>query len=243
LSFEFLIQNQEVKTKNSVLGCTLGLFNRKVFIVKVILFDFDGTIADSFEVIVRISNQLALEFGYPVAEPDDIEQLKNMSSREIVRRSKLPPFKIPFLLRRLRGELNREIQHLELISGMKPALLALKHRGDRLGIVTSNSVENVNLFLETQGLTHVFDFVSSGLTIFGKSRILQRLLKQHNLNKADVFYVGDETRDIEAARKIGIKVISVTWGFNSSQALAAEHPDFIIHHPSELLQVVTVESK
>jgi phosphoglycolate phosphatase-like HAD superfamily hydrolase len=78
--------------------------------------------------------------------------------------------------------------------------------------------------------------VGSGLALFGKGRVIQRLLRRHHLNPEDVIYVGDETKDIEAARKIGIKVISVSWGYNSSQALAAEHPDFLIYRPEELLQ-------
>ncbi len=59
---------------------------------------------------------------------------------------------------------------------------------------------------------NLFDFVGSGLTLFGKGRIIQRILKQQNLDPAIVFYVGDETRDIETARKIGIRVIAVGWG-------------------------------
>lgn len=206
--------------------------------MKVIIFDFDGTIADSFAAVLKITNQLALEFGYAPARPEDVPRLKNLSSREIVKQSKVSPFKLPFLLRRLRGELNREMEQLQPIAGMKPALLALKQQGYRLGIVTSNSCENVVAFLKAQKLDTLFDFVDSGLALFGKGRVIQRILRQQHLNPEDVIYVGDETRDIEAARKIGIKVISVSWGYNSSQALAAENPDFLIHQPEELLQVV-----
>ncbi|EKQ69081.1 haloacid dehalogenase superfamily enzyme, subfamily IA [Leptolyngbyaceae cyanobacterium JSC-12] len=206
--------------------------------MKVIIFDFDGTIADSFEVVLKISNRLAAEFGYPKAQPEDISRLKNLSSREVIRQSKVSPFKLPLLLRRLRCELNQEIHRLKPIPGMKEALLMLKQQGNRLGIVTSNSCENVAAFLEVQELSDVFDFIGSGLALFGKGRIIQRILKQHQLNPADVIYVGDETRDIEAARKIGIPVVAVSWGFNSRQALAAENPDFLIDHPEELLQVV-----
>lgn len=206
--------------------------------MKVIIFDFDGTIADSFEAVLRISHQLAAEFGYPVIQLEDANHLKSLSSREILKRSNIPAFKIPFLLRRLRKELNREISQLKPIPGVKAALLALKQRGNRLGIVTSNSCENVTAFLEAQGLTEVFDFIGSGLVLFGKGRIIQRILKQHKLDPSTVTYVGDETRDIEAARKIGIKVISVSWGFNSSQILAAEKPDALIDQPEELLQVI-----
>lgn len=204
--------------------------------MKVIIFDFDGTIADSFEAVLRISNQLAAEFGYPVTRSEDVYHLKNLSSREIIRRSKLSPFKIPFLLRRLRRELKQEISQLKPIPGMKAVLRSLKQQGNQLGIVTSNSCENVRAFLDAQGLTDVFDFIGSGLMLFGKGRIIQRILKQYNLDRATVVYVGDETRDIEAAHRIGIQIISVSWGFNSSQVLAAANPDVLIHQPEELLQ-------
>jgi phosphoglycolate phosphatase-like HAD superfamily hydrolase len=206
--------------------------------VKVIIFDFDGTIADSFEIVLAITNRLAPEFGFPPALPEDVERLRNLSSREIVRQSKMSPFKIPFLMRRMRGELHREIPHVQPIPGIKAALLKLKQQGYNLGIVTSNSSENVSAFLEAQGLSNMFDFIGSGMVLFGKGRIIQRMLKQQHVERSDVVYVGDETRDIEAARKIGIKVISVTWGYNTSQALAAENPDYLIHQPEELLQIL-----
>lgn len=205
---------------------------------KVIIFDFDGTIADSFEAVLRISNQLAAEFGYPITRLEDVSRLKNLSSRAIVKESKVSPWKLPFLLLRLRKELQREIHQLQLISGMKTALLALKEQGHTLGIVTSNSCDNVKAFLDVHGLRDLFDFVGSGLALFGKGRVIQRIVQRQRLNPANVLYVGDETRDIEAARKIGVKVIAVSWGFNSSPVLEAEKPDFLIHHPEELLAVV-----
>jgi len=206
--------------------------------LNVIIFDFDGTIADSLEAVLSISNRLAPKFGYPITHPEEVEQLKNLSSREIIKRSKIASFKIPFLLLQFRAELNREIYQLKLIPGIKTALLSLKQQGNRLGIVTSNSCKNVNLFLTIHELEDVFDFVGSGLALFGKGRVIQRLLNQQLIDRAMAVYVGDETRDIEAARKIGIKMIAVSWGFNSRQALAAENPDYLIDRPEALLSII-----
>ena len=206
--------------------------------MKVIIFDFDGTIADSFNAVLRISNRLAAEFGYPSTSPEAADQLKHLSSREILRRSNVALWKLPFLVRRFQIELNREICQLHSIAGIKEALLALKQQGDQLGIVTSNSKENVAEFLTAQGWDNLFDFVDTGLTLFGKGRIIQRILKQHNLPRELAIYVGDETRDIEAARKIAIPVIAVSWGFNSKQALATHAPDALIDRPSELVDAV-----
>lgn len=206
--------------------------------MKVLIFDFDGTIADSFDTVLGIANRLADEFGYPSTSPETAEHLKNLSSREIIRRSQVAFWQIPFLLKRLRSELHHEIQHLHPIPGMKDALQTLHQQGNHLGIVTSNSQENVAAFLATHDLSDLFDFIGSGLTVFGKGRVIQAALRQYRLDPATVIYVGDETRDIEAARKIGIPAIAVSWGYNSSQALASHHPDVLIHQPEELIEVV-----
>lgn len=206
--------------------------------MKVLIFDFDGTIADSFNAVLGIANRLADEFGYPSTSLETAKHLKNLSSREIIRQSRVAFWQIPFLLKRLRAELHHEIRHLHPIPGMKEALQTLHQQGNYLGIVTSNSQENVTAFLETHGLSDLFDFISSGLTVLGKGRVIQAALRQYQLDPATVIYVGDETRDIEAARKIGISAIAVSWGYNSSQALANHHPDALIHRPEELIDVV-----
>lgn len=206
--------------------------------MKVIIFDFDGTIADSFDLVLAISNRLAIEYGFPQVNPEEAHRLQDLSSREIVRQSGVSLFRLPFLLLRLRKELNQEIRYLKPIEGIQTALLTLKHRGYHLGIVTSNSRENVQTFLTTHNLAGLFDFIGSGLTLFGKGKVIQRIIRRHQFDPAMVIYVGDETRDVEAARKIRIKVIAVGWGFSSRQVLAEHQPDRLIHQPGELITAV-----
>jgi phosphoglycolate phosphatase len=114
----------------------------------------------------------------------------------------------------------------------------LNNNGYRLGIITSNSQENVTDFLRVNDLDNLFDFVYSGVTIFGKTTIINNVLKQKQIKPQEVIYVGDETRDIEASKKANIKVIAVTWGFNSQEVLAKQNPDFLIQEPYELLEVI-----
>ena len=121
--------------------------------------------------------------------------------------------------------------------GIKEALIELKHQGNKLVIITSNSKENVIVFLEKQEMQEVFDFIYSGTT-FGKSKVINKFLNQNNINPQQAIYVGDETRDIEAARKSNIRAIAVSWGFNSKELLAAQNPDFLIHQPNELIDVI-----
>ena len=205
---------------------------------KVIIFDFDGTIADTLDAIVNISNRLAADFGYKQTSIAEIAQLKNLNSRQIIKHSGISVFKVPFLIRKVKGELNKEIQRLKPIPGIKEALIELKNQDKQLLIITSNSKENVMLFLEKNNMHNLFNFIYSGATLFGKSKVINKILIQENLDSEEVIYVGDETRDIEAARKSYIKAIAVSWGFNSQEALAAQNPDFLIHQPNELINVI-----
>lgn len=205
---------------------------------KVIIFDFDGTIADTLDAVVNISNRLAANFGYKQTSQEEIAQLKNLNSREIIKQSGISIFKVPFLIRKVKAELNKEIKNLKLIPGIKEALVQIKNQNHQVLILTSNSKENVISFLQQNDMQDLFDFIYSGATLFGKSRIINNILKQENLNSKEVFYVGDETRDIEAARKSEIKAIAVSWGFNSKKVLAEQNPDYLIHHPEELIYVI-----
>lgn len=205
---------------------------------KVIIFDFDGTLANTIDVIVDITNRLALEFGYKQTTQGELDELKNLSSREIVKQSGISILKLPFLIKKVRAELNKEIKNIKPISEIKDVLHELSSRGHQLGIVTSNSKENIVEFLEKNEWQHLFDFVYSGTTLFGKSKIINNLIKQREINREQIIYVGDETRDIEAARKSNIKAIAVTWGFNSAEVLAQQNPDFLVSQPQELLSAV-----
>mgnify|MGYP005845428701 CR=1 FL=1 len=207
-------------------------------IQKVVIFDFDGTIADTVDALVSIANRLAKEFGYVQITPEELALLRNLTSREIINYSGISVFKIPFLVKKVKGELKSKIPELKPIPGMKEALINLKNAGHRLGIITSNSKDNVTEFLRINELDNLFEFIYSGITIFGKTTIINNLLKQKQLKPEEVIYVGDETRDIEASKKANIKVVAVSWGFNSPEVLAKQNPNYLIHHPSELLDVV-----
>jgi phosphoglycolate phosphatase len=206
--------------------------------VKVIIFDFDGTVADTLDAIAGIINRGAVEFGYEPFSQEDISKFRNLNSRQIIQRSGVPIFKLPFIIRRLKIDLSKKIKELIPFTGIKEVLIELKNQDYHLGFITSNSKDNVLSFLENNELKEIFDFVYSEPTIFGKSRVIKHFLKQQKLTPEEVIYVADETRDIEAAKKNHVKIVSVGWGFNSPQVLAKYNPDFLIYQPHELIEVI-----
>jgi HAD superfamily hydrolase (TIGR01549 family) len=206
--------------------------------IKVIFFDFDGTIADTLNSIVGITNRLAVEFGHQPIATAEITQLKNLSSRQIIKQSGISILKFPLLIAKVKAELNTEISKIQPFPEIKPTLIELRNRVDRVGILSSNSKENIQAFLELNDMDYLFDFIYTEAALFGKSRIIKRILKQEKIRPEESVYIGDETRDIEAAKRSQVTAIAVSWGFNSAAALAAYHPDFLVQKPPEIIAAI-----
>lgn len=204
---------------------------------KIVIFDFDGTIADTLDSVINIVNRLSNEFGHKSVLEKEIPLLRAKKPKEILSHLGIPLYKLPFWIRRIRSEINEEIGDLNPSVDLKPIILALKKKECTVGILTTNTEKNVKKFLLNNNLD-VFDFLYSGKSVFGKDKDIKKILKKTGLNKKEVFFVGDEIRDIEAGKKAKVITIAVSWGFNSREALKKENPDNIIDSPSELMDII-----
>lgn len=204
---------------------------------KAVIFDFDGTIADSFQATLRIGNQLAAEYAFRPVHEHDIERLRGSSYREIAAHIGIPWHRIPRVAMRIHREMSAQVSQLQPIAGLPAVLSELRNRGFTLGILTSNSRANVQQFLEAHALGG-FDFIGAAVNLWGKQRSLKALLRARKLAHEDVVYVGDEVRDIEATRALTVPMIAVGWGFTTSAYLAAHRPDHLIERPEELLEIL-----
>ncbi|MFG3819521.1 MULTISPECIES: HAD-IA family hydrolase [Limnothrix] len=203
--------------------------------LRLILFDFDGTLADSFQAVVEILDRLSGRFGYPRLTPERIARLRDCDSRMVLQNSNVPPWQRPWLIYCLKRELQADLHRLQPIQGIEDVLRELRSAGYRLGIVTSNQRSTVDRFLTLMGWRHYFTWIDASLRLFSKDRAISRVRRQAGLQREAVAYVGDETRDVEAARRSGVVSLSVAWGFNSERALRNSQPDMLFQHPQELL--------
>jgi phosphoglycolate phosphatase-like HAD superfamily hydrolase len=202
-----------------------------------IVFDFDGTIADTLSVVIKIANKFADHYGYRKIPLSDLPKLREKKPSEVLRHLGISIFKLPIVVRKIRFEMNKEIAHLQAAVEIRDALVKLRENGCVLGILTTNSRENVMEFLKNNDL-QLFDFVYTGRAMYGKGRLLKKLMKEKTIPHKDPIYVGDEIRDVEAAKKAGIRVIGVSWGYNTRTALQKANPDYIIEKPEELQEIV-----
>ncbi|HUI33439.1 MAG: HAD-IA family hydrolase [Dysgonamonadaceae bacterium] len=197
---------------------------------KQIIFDFDGTLVDTFDVIKNI---VINEYGeYDI----DFELFKHKGAKGLLKKANIPRWKLPGMILNVTSKL-RKSENIKLFPGIVDLLYSLKSNY-KIGIVSSNSKDIIIDTLKKDNIENLFEFVYSESSLFGKHLVLKKMCKKHNINPLDVIYVGDEDRDIIAAKKAGIKNIAVTWGFNSKEKLSRENPDYLVDSPMQILEVL-----
>lgn len=202
--------------------------------IKYIIFDFDGTIADTLGMAIKIFNRIAPEYDCKPINGEDWELIRTKRPQDLLKVYGVTHFKLVLILLRVRKEMSKLIPEIVPVKNITDALRVIRDSGLRLGILTSNSRFNVSAFLKNNDLSEVVDFIYSGKSLFGKDKVLMRLFDHEKISAENVIYIGDEARDIEASKKVGIPVIAVSWGLNKKDFLASLHPDEIADTPEDL---------
>ena len=204
-----------------------------------LIFDFDGTIADTMDEVVKIYNELQKKCGFEKIEKENLKVLQNKKPLAILRELKIPLLKLPLLMAQVRTELKKRMHKLKPKENMDKILATMKKQDYKMYIVSSNSAENIQLFLNKNELPF-FEHIYTDRSIIYKHKKIEKLIKDCNLDKNKTIYIGDEVRDIQAARKAGIKVVAVSWGYNRQTSLANAKPDFLVNDPLELVDCASL---
>jgi phosphoglycolate phosphatase len=200
-----------------------------------IIFDFDGTIADSFEYVVDF---LVHEGKKQQLDASERQQLRGMSMFAMARRLGNPRWRLLRLLFKGRRRMGKVMDKVEPFDGMPALIQKLHAEGHELFILSSNSVANVHRFLHHHQLHEYFLEVYGGVGLFGKSGALRGLLRDQHIEKPDSFYVGDELRDVQAAQAVDIRVVAVTWGFARPSDLETLKPTALAENPADLMKIL-----
>ncbi len=202
-----------------------------------VIFDFDGTLGNTIPYIFKVANQLASDYGFNPLSNDQFNVLRDKSPFEIIHELHIPVLKIPFILHKGKKLLQRYMKEVEYIPGMKNVVKTLKEKGFKVGMLTSNSRENIDVFLEKHAVG-VFDFIYTENNLFGKQFSLRKIIKKEHLYINNTIYIGDEVRDVEACQVLGLDIISVTWGFSTRNVLETFKPAYIAEKPEEILEIL-----
>ncbi len=201
------------------------------------IFDFDGTIADSFAESLLAYNRVAPRLRLRPIEDAEIPALRRMNAGQLLQSLGVPMWKLPRLVIAARADLHDHFHSVKPVPGIAAALDKLARAECHLAIVTSNSEENVRNFLVRHAIDG-FETVVAGASVFGKGTRLKRLLRGARASRARAVYVGDTVPDIRAAREAGTAAVAVTWGFNDKLPLAAESPDVLAESADDLAPAI-----
>ncbi len=204
---------------------------------KNIIFDFDGTLADTSPVIFTALNKVIPLVGMKPLSWEEYCNLRNKSHFQLIKQFYRFLPHLPMIVKTAQSEMNLLMQGVQPFPGIVEMLVQLQKLEKRIGILSSNTPANIDVFIQKYGLD-MFEFIHTEKNLFGKAHALEKVLNKYRYDKAETVYVGDETRDIEACRKIDLDIISVSWGFNTRKSLQKLHPEFLIDSVEELIPQV-----
>lgn len=197
------------------------------------IFDFDGTLADTAEGFMAASNIAATRFGFRQLSLEEFKGLRAMSSREIIAHMRVPMWKLPRIATFMRQEMAAQAPSTRLFPGVSDMLTGLKAAGIGIAVVSSNGEAAIRTALgETATAVDLFE---CGATLFGKAQHFKRVVRFAGIDPLHVLAIGDEARDIEAARKARISAGAVGWGYADPAFLRSLGPDRFFDRMDEIL--------
>jgi phosphoglycolate phosphatase len=202
---------------------------------KLVIFDFDGTLADSLPWIMGVINEIADKYKFKRIDKSEIETLRSYDANKLLKLHRVPFWKIPMIANHARALMTKDIHHISLFEGIDGLLLRLSGNGVTLAIVTTNSCENVRKILGPENAA-LIDNYECGVSIFGKSAKLKRILKKNGVLNSETIYIGDEIRDYEASRNVNIPFGAVSWGYARIETLKPYLPREIFTSIEEIVE-------
>jgi phosphoglycolate phosphatase len=199
---------------------------------KLIIFDFDGTLADSGPWFMRTLNDVAERHGFRKVSDEEIEMLRGKSNREIIRYLGVSFWQLPAIARDVRKRSAEAADDIRLFDGIPELIHALKAGGVQIAIVTSNGEDTVRRILGHTAF--LVDHYACGASLFGKAAKFRGLMRKLQLHGSEVLAVGDEGRDVEAAHQAGFASAAVTWGYATRDALRRCSPTYLVSTVAEL---------
>jgi phosphoglycolate phosphatase len=204
----------------------------------LILFDFDGVLADTLGDMLRFGQEVCEELGINhIATQDDLNSLEIMSFATFGQQLEVPAPLVDDFVRRCLEKFKEKQSPPEIFKGLDEVIRELS-ANNIIGVITGNSSGNVKAFLSAHGLDGYIQAIYGVDAPGSKAEKISHARNQFAANDETVFMVGDSASDIRAAKEASVKSIAVSWGHQSAQTLIRTKPDYLIHSPGELHQVI-----
>lgn len=200
---------------------------------KNLIFDFDGTLADSLPLYLDILYRGRTSSQSTVTD-EQLVRLRQTPLLRLVGKLDVPPFSRVRLLWHRWRHLTKRVQDVQSFGDLPQVIKALHKDGHKLFVLSSNFEKNVWAFLRVHKLDKYFDGVYHTNVLIKKRGIL-RVLKREQLDPRNTYYIANEPLDIKAARGAGVHGVAVLWSGQDKAAMTAQHPTAYVKKPDDLL--------
>jgi phosphoglycolate phosphatase len=202
-----------------------------------VIFDFDGTLANSMDVLFKLYNDHSEQFGYDKLKWSEVPELRRLGYKKAMKAKNIKWSVLPKMILTIGKEMRSHMLDVKPYPQVVKLLHELKSEGFQVGVLTSNNHQLVDTFLKDHDFPKL-DFLVSEKTLFGKDKALRRIIKRWEIDKKSLVYVGDEPRDVSACKKIKVKVIGVTWGLAGDEGFGKHKANEFVGTVPELKRAI-----
>ena len=213
--------------------------------IKLLIFDFDGTLADTKALIVTIKQEVMRKMGMKVESEEVCASTIGLPLEESYRAMypTMPESMIAEcsdMYRKLFDEM-KDSMPPTLFPGIREVLAEIKRRGITMTIVTSRNSDSLNEFLNKWGIEGYFPYVLGGSDTAKNKPDPEPVLKtlsDLSYDASEALVVGDMPYDIQMGKGAGAYTCGVTYGNSDRDALTASGADYVIDRIGELLDII-----
>ena len=210
----------------------------------LIIFDLDGTLINTIDDLGQACNHALSACGYPTHRIEDYPRLVGNGINKLIERALPEEHRNEATVLRLREHFvpYYDAHNCDLTrpyEGIPALLQALKAQGHTLA-VASNKYQAATEKIVAQLFPDTFDVVlgeRDGVARKPHPQIVYDILLDRS-DKSETLYIGDSLVDAETAQAAGVKLILCTWGFCTEEQLMTANPDYMVHHPAEILPII-----
>jgi phosphoglycolate phosphatase len=204
---------------------------------KVIIFDFDGTLADVVEVIKQIYEEESQKRGWPKLSENQYKKLRKGTIKQAMAWAGVRSWQLPGLLRQGRKSFYAKSKNVKLFPGITELIKKLYLDGWEIYVLSANSDKTIHEIMRRNDADQ-YVHVLKRSPLFGKASAIRKLMKKHRYQRENVWMVGDEVRDLEAAKKVGVKSIAVSWGLQDESLLKVNQPNAVANKPKDIINIL-----
>ena len=210
--------------------------------IKLLAFDWDGTLLDSTALIVQAIQNAMADSGAAVPSKEQAAWVIGMGLQDAIAHlgRGLPKLKIPIIMARYLYHYSKLQDQVSLFDGTLEMLRELKNQGFYLAVATGKSRRGLNEALAQADLKQFFDATRTADETAGKPHplMLHELMSELDVAPENTLMIGDTTHDLQLALNAGTPSVAVSFGAHDSAHFAAFSPLAIVHSTQELHQTL-----